>query len=58
MCGNTNGVVMFSPAAAQAELSTGSGDQASAASKREIEPGELGDIGALFDLDVEGETRK
>ena len=41
------------PAAALAELSTGSG--ASSASKREVESRELGDKGR-FDMDVEGEN--
>ena len=41
--------------AVPAELSTGSGPQASSACKREIESSELGDIGA-FDMDVKEEN--
>ena len=43
------------PAAAQEELGTGSGAEASSA-KREIQSRELGNMGA-FDVDVEGESR-
>ena len=41
------------PAAVPAELSTGSGAQASSASKRDTESRELGSMGA-FEMDVEG----